>query len=155
MSVEHRARIAHGVRLSSLILATILLSIPGCGRPDQTDEAFTLLDRAAAEVDVGLVATVVGDTRYGAVGISSDPPTRRLTALSFRSADELRAAVEERLASAGFVADGGTFQRGTDTGRVTAFVAILGPADALPDGSSAPSVPAGQSGVVIRFVTRF
>jgi len=134
------------------IFAIFILA--GCSSRDQTQAAFSTIDKAVSDANIGSVARLIADTKYGRVSISSDPPTRRLVLLSDQTADQLRGGVEAKLTDAGFSKDGGTWSRGSGKDQVVAIVDVVGAGEDLPEGTDPAKVPAHQNGVVVRFINR-
>jgi hypothetical protein len=139
-----------------LIVVVLLFgAVVACSRSDETAASFTVVNDAVNQLDLGPLGEVVLDQQYGRVGISADPPSRRLVIISGSSHDEAERSAGDHLTRAGFKQTaGGTWERGGDKTFVLVLLSVLGPGEQLPSGAVPDSVPSNKTGIVVQVSTR-
>lgn len=118
------------------------------------DKAFAQVDSAASELNLQSLGEVVLDERYGRVGISGGPPTRRFTILTEESTAQVEQALSNQLTTAGFSQSTGSWQRGSGESFILVTIITLEHGEKLPEGAEPGIVPDDMLGVVISVVTQ-
>jgi hypothetical protein len=144
-----------------MVLGSVgVLVLIGCtsGESPKTKAAFAEIEALTTRLRMTGLGQVVTDTSYGALKLSSDPPTRVLV-VTTPSPQGARDALNQRLAEAGWrqrgscPADGPcTFEGDSDGHVMTVTSVILAPGTSYPVRDARHTLPAGSPGLLIRTV---